>query len=205
MLGPTELFTALFITLGPLEVFAPFAAQTRDLPPAAIRGIALRVFVLSVVALGAGGWIGRSTVIHWNVSTPALLIAGGVILFLVALRIVLQPYDPAPRAPHVALPAAPLAAALQFAFPSVITPYGVAVLIAMLAATQDTVRIALIFAIALGVLALDLLAMLFARIVMRGGVLLGMRLLGAVMAVLQVALAVQMILRALAQLGLIVG
>lgn len=205
MLGPSEIFTAFFITIGPLEVFGPFAAQTRDLAPAAIRGIALRVFVLSVVALGAGGWIGRSTVLDWDVSTPALLIAGGVILFLVALRIVLQPYDSALRAPSPPLPAAPLAAALEFAFPSVITPYGLAVLVAMLAATQDTGRIGLIFAIAFAVLVLDLLAMLFARIVMRGWVLLGMRLLGTVMAVLQVALAVQMILRAFMQLGVLTG
>jgi multiple antibiotic resistance protein len=205
LIGPGEIFTLFFITLGPLKVLGPFAQQTASLEPAAMRGIALRVFVISVVALGIGGWAGRALAINWKVSIPALLIAAAVIFFLVALSLVLEQYEP-PHA-HAAppLPAKPLAAAMQLTFPTVVTPYGIAALIVLLAATQDMVREGMIFGIAFGVMVLNLLAMLFARTIMRGPMLLGMRLLGAVLGVLQVALAVQIFLGALQRLGVIAG
>jgi len=47
--------------------------------------------------------------------------------------------------------------------------------------------------------------MLFAHAVMRGAVLFGLRLVGAVLGVMQVALAVQIILRGLGDLGILQG
>jgi multiple antibiotic resistance protein len=202
MLGPGEVFTLFFITLGPLKLLGPFAASTRALEPGAVRALALRVFVLSVVVLGAGGWLGTTLAANWRISFPALLIAGAVIFFLVALSLVLQQYEPAP-APQP-LPDKPMAAALQLTFPTVVTPYGLASLIALLAASYDTGRAGLIYGLALGVMVLNLLAMLFARAIMRGAVVgLVLRLLGAVLGVLQVALAVQIFLRALRELGVL--
>jgi multiple antibiotic resistance protein len=158
--------------------------------------------VLSLVAVLVGGYLGRSLAINWNLSTPALLIATGIIFFLVALNLVLEQYEPA-RPPQEPLPAQPMAAALQLTFPTVVTPYGIAALIALLAATHDSTRMELIFGIVLGVMVLNLLAMLFARTVMHGPMLLGLRLLGAVLGVLQVALAVQFVIVALGQLGVL--
>jgi len=73
----------------------------------------------------------------------------------------------------------------------------------LLAATGDAVREEMIWAILFGVMVLNLLAMLFAHAVMQGGVLLGLRLLGAVLAVMQVALAVQIVLQAFGDLGVV--
>src|SRR5262245_15341687 len=205
MIGPGEIFTLFFVTLGPLKVLGPFAARTRDLEPAAVRGIALRVFVLSLVVLVGGGWIGRALAANWEVSRPALLIAAGVIFFLVALRVVLEQYEaPRPQQPEP-LPAQPVAAALQLTYPTIVTPYGVAALVILLASHQDAERMTIIFAALFGVMLLNLLAMLYARVVVHGVVALGLRLLGAVLGVMQVALAIQMILFAFMELGLIRG
>lgn len=76
-------------------------------------------------------------------------------------------------------------------------------LIALLAATSDTVRQETIWAILVGVMVVNLLAMLSARVVMHGLVVLGMRVLGAVLGVLQVALAVQIMLRGLREIGVV--
>jgi multiple antibiotic resistance protein len=72
----------------------------------------------------------------------------------------------------------------------------VAALITLLAATQYTARFGAIYGLAFAVMVLNLLAMLFARAIMRGAMLIVLRLLGAVLGVLQVALAVQIFLRA---------
>jgi multiple antibiotic resistance protein len=171
----------------------------------ALRGIALRVFVLSLAALALGGWIGRSLVHKWHISMPALLIATGIIFFLVALRVVLEQYEPPHHETLPSLPEQPLKAALKLSFPTVVTPYGVAALIALLAAAGDTVREEMIWGILFAVMLLNLLAMLFAHAVMRGAVLFGLRLVGAVLAVMQVALAVEIILRGLGDLGTFQG
>ena len=52
---------------------------------------------------------------------------------------------------------------------------------------------------------LNLLAMLYARRVMGGAVVVGMQILGAVLSVLQVGLALEMILRGLRDLGVLRG
>jgi multiple antibiotic resistance protein len=65
-----------------------------------------------------------------------------------------------------------MAAALKLTFPTVVTPYGIAGLIVLLAATADTVREEMIFGILLVVMVLNLLAMLFARAIVQGALLL---------------------------------
>ena len=203
MIGPGEIFTLFFVTLGPLKILGPFALQTRGLEPAALRGLALRVFVLSLAALALGGLIGRSLVHKWHISMPALLIATGIIFFLVALRVVLEQYEPPHNAAPPSLPAPPLEAALKLTFPTVVTPYGVAALIALLAATGDMVREEMIWGILFAVMVLNLLAMLFARAIVQGALLLALRLLGAVLGVMQVALAMQIMLQGLESLGIV--
>ena len=95
-----------------------------------------------------------------------------------------------------------MAAALQLTFPTLVPPYGVAALIALLAATRDVFREGMIFGAVFAVMLLNLAAMLVARRVMQGAALLAFRLLAAVLGVLQVALAVEIILRALHELGI---
>jgi multiple antibiotic resistance protein len=143
-----------------------------------------------------GGLLGRALALSWNISLPALLISTGVIFFLVALQVVLEQYEPPKQVAASSLPSEPLPAALKVTFPTVVTPYGIAALIALLTATSQTVPESLIWGVLLGVMLLNLLAMLCAHAVMHGVLLLGMRLLGAVLGVLQVALAVQIILLA---------
>jgi multiple antibiotic resistance protein len=203
MFGPGEIFTLLFITLGPLKVLGPFAQQTHGLPPAAVRGIAFRVFVLSLVAVAVGGLLGRTLALNWQISMPALLISTGIIFFLVALQVVLEQYEPPVEHAPSSLPADPMTAAFKVTFPTVVTPYGIAAVIALLAATAVSVSTTLIWVLLFCVMVLNLFAMLAAHAVMRGWFVLGMRVLGAVLGVLQVALAVQIVLFALSKLNLI--
>jgi multiple antibiotic resistance protein len=137
---------------------------------------------------------------------PALTLAGGIIFFLVALKQLLEQYEPSRESlTKDPLPTSPLTAACHLVFPVVLTPYGIAVVIALLAASEDTTRIAMILGILIFVMCLDLLAMLFARYILRGFMILILEVLGAVLAVLQVALSVQFILLGLRSLGVIFG
>lgn len=202
LLGLSAVFTVIFVTLGPLKIFGPFAQLTHGVDEATLRKIAVRVFVIAVIAVLAGGFSGRALVHNWNISMPALLLSGGIIFFLVGLRLVLEQYEVVHAVPPP-LPAVPLAAAMRVTFPTVVTPYGIAALIILLSNSHDDARTLSILAILIGVMVLNLLAMLFARRVMGGVTLIGLQILGAVLGVLQVALAVEMILHAVRDLKII--
>jgi len=195
-------FTLFFVTLGPLKILGPFAQLTRDCDEATLRGIAVRAFAIALIATIAGGFIGVALLHSWRIPVPALVIAGGVIFFLVGLSVVLEQYDEAEHKP-APLPGKPLAAAMRITFPTVITPYGIAALIVLLANSHEVGRTSHILAILLAVMVLNLLAMLFARQVMGGVTAMALRIFGAVLGVLQVALAIQMLLRGLRDSGVL--
>jgi multiple antibiotic resistance protein len=158
--------------------------------------------VIALVAVVVGGYLGSALAAKWSVSVPAILIATGVIFFMVAIDVAMSPYTPAHASPEP-LPQQPMAAALRLTFPLVVTPYGIAALIAVMAATDDPTRVKHIYLLLVAVMGVDLLAMLFARQIMRGPILLALRVVGAVLGVLQVGLAVQIIIRALRDLQII--
>jgi multiple antibiotic resistance protein len=204
LIGYGAIFTLFFITLGPLKILGPFTQLTRDADEATMRRIAARAFVLAVIAVVVGGFAGRALLENWGVSASAMLLAGGIIFALVGLSLVLEQYQPVHPAPPP-LPPVPMAAAMRIAFPTVVTPYGIAAVIVVLANSPDAHRTAAVLAILLAVMVLNLLAMLYARRIMGGVTIMALQILGAVLGVLQVALAVEMIVRALHDLGVLRG
>ena len=139
----------------------------------------------------------------------ALFITAGLLLFLVGLRFGRAQYQPRElqaEAPRVDTTSEPRVSALAFsplAFPTIVTPYGIAVLVLALTLTPDeTLSDLQILAVAVSVLAADLLAMLAAeRILKMPLVAAALGIVGSVMAVLQIALGVQAVIIGLRLLG----
>ena len=98
-----------------------------------------------------------------------------------------------------------MAAAMRITFPIVVTPYGIAALIVVLANSPNAERTGAILLILVGVMLLNLLAMVYARRIMGGVTVMILQIVGAVLGVLQVALAIEMILLALRQMNIIKG
>ena len=94
MLSLGAVFILFFVTLGPFKLLGPFSQQTRELSAPALRAIAVRVFFVGLGAVIVGGYLGTALAAKWNVSTAALEIATGLILLLVAVRLVMAPYEP---------------------------------------------------------------------------------------------------------------
>jgi multiple antibiotic resistance protein len=209
MLGPAEIFTIFFVTLGPLKILGPFAQRTRDLDAAEMRKVALIAFAMATAAVVLGSLLGRVLLAKWTVSVGALAIAAGLIFLLIALKQLLEEYQPANPAPPAAVATAQRApapsVALQLLFPIVLTPYGIAAVIALLAASPDTQRTETIMGLVVAVMVLNLIGMLLARYILVGYTMVVLRVLGAVLAVLQAGLAVQFILKGLESLGLLHG
>lgn len=200
-----EAFTFLFVALGPLNVIGPFATLTDGRGTAFKRGIAFRSFLVAMIALVFAATLGAKTLQTWGISVGALLLAAGVILFLVALQPVLAGYSPRGGRVQTAVVPALSESELAFsplAFPTIVTPYGLALLILLFTLYPLTSGGLGILAIASFVLALDLMVMLcsdaFAKIPFLKP---GLNILGCVMGVLLIALGVQAVADGLRLLG----
>jgi multiple antibiotic resistance protein len=197
-LSAAEVFTLLFVMLGPLKFLGPFVAGTRTLDDAAVRSLAVKATIMASVTVIAGAFVGKTMMQNMGISLPALLLAAGVVFFLVSLKLVMAEYEHAPP-PE---PATPLTA-FETAFPLVATPYGMAGVIALLvAAGEDSRRVMLILGIVLVMMVLDLVFMIYARAILKK---LGLpfRLFGAVLGIIMLGLAVELILDALRRGGIV--
>jgi len=195
-----RIFAFLFLMLGPIKILGPFVAMTEGTDKPFRRRLATRAFLFSLAAVVIATSIGRRMLTNLNIPLQVLALTGGLILFLVALQQVLQQYT-GPRGPVQAAPPTLALAFAPLAFPTIVTPYGVAAVIIFTAIAPDVTASGLVLGLVLLVLALDWLAMLFAHTVVRW---LGpmLQLFGVVLGVTQVALGLQVILRTLSTLGL---
>jgi len=199
-----KIFTILFVMLGPFKIIGPFVAMTAGQDRAFKRRLALEATIIAAIGLAVAVTIGTLVLQNWGVSVGALLLTAGIVLFLVALQVVLQQYEPHDHTKEHTPPTTPdlSPSALSFsplAFPTIVTPYGVAVLIVVvtLRAGQPGVLLQ-VFGITAVVLAVDYLAMLSAdRILSTPKVRPALGIVGAVLSILQVALGVQAMVDAL--------
>jgi multiple antibiotic resistance protein len=186
-----EVFTFFFIMLGPLRTIAPFAMLTAGKPEAQSRVVALRAVGLATLTVLLASLLGKAVLVKWHVAIGELAIAGGIVFFLVALQIVLAAYSQNAHASETparaTLPASELT---RKVVPIVVTPWGIAAVIFFL--TVDSDQMWLIVAILVGVMALDLLAMLFAGQILRFFAF-PLQLVETVLSVLQVALSVELV------------
>jgi multiple antibiotic resistance protein len=200
-IGAQKIFTLFFVTLGPIKLLGPFVRATASLTDAELRALSLRAAGIAAVIAVAGGFLGRALLESWGIPVDVLRLTAGFILFVVAFQLVLTPYQAPPASTG---PASERPTAAKLVFPMVLTPYGIAAVIVLLALSKGTERTDLIVGMLLAVMLLNLLAMAFARALLRviGPVL---QALGVVLSVLQLALALQIMLAALRGLGVVGG
>ncbi|MBV8474411.1 MAG: MarC family protein [Hyphomicrobiales bacterium] len=190
--------TFFFLMLGPFKVVAPFLSVTQGLDPADARKIAWLATLFSSLALAAAGLLGEGLLANYGIPLPILALAGGIILFVVALRNMLQQFNPAasrvaPRGERAAGKPDLLATAITpVAFPAIVTPYGVAALVVFLALSPDMAGRLTIAGLVAAIMALNLIVMLSARRVLSVMAVV-LPILGAVLGVVQIALGLKII------------
>jgi multiple antibiotic resistance protein len=208
LLDLSQVFTLLFVVMGPpLKTPLVFFSRTQAYDRQTRRRLALRTSALSVTVVLVGGFLGMALQRNWQISTPAMLMAGGLIFLIVSLRTVLEQYHPvsqdvhpAPRPSPPAIPAVP--SAFELAVPMIVTPYGLGGLILLLASSHSTQRTVGILVMLTLVMVLHHLAMVFAGPIVRGIGPLPFKLFGVCIGALTVGLAVQMLVVGIGMLEL---
>jgi multiple antibiotic resistance protein len=202
----SQLFTLLFLMLGPIKIIHPFLQATRGADAALTRKIALLSTLFASVALLIAAFLGESVLSRYGIPLPVMALAGGIILFLVALQGVLAQFAPVAADGEATASAASkptLKLALSpIAFPTIVTPYGIAALVVFLAVSPDLQSQLVVGAVLLMIMLLNLVTMLVAARLLPV-LAITLPILGAVFGVIQVAVGLQIIHNALGTLGIL--
>lgn len=194
--GWFNLLVIFFVTLGPLKVIPVFAKMTQGADANLRRQLALRSTAISTVVVVLVVFLGQNILQVWTIQLPALLIAGGLLLGLVSLQIILTQYGPPAQtaplpdtAPTLAMAVTPLA------FPTILPPFGIAIaLTLMVLSRQLGLSPAGVVGALVVVMGLNLVTMLAARPILRYLRPVTLRILGFTLGVMQLALGIQLIL-----------
>lgn len=182
-------FIIFFVTLGPIKCLVPFLRVTAKFDQPTKRSIALKgTIVASIVGLFIV-FVGNLMRTKWGISSPDLYVTFGILLLISSLQQLsaAQHHPPAEEPPDD-----PKGVAMSpIAFPTIITPYGIAALLTFAAVAADRRSFLIgVGVLYLGIMVMNYLSMIFARQIVgfiRPQVL---QAIGWVLAVLQASLAV---------------
>ena len=192
-----QVFTFLFLMLGPFKIIAPFSKITRDADASVTRRIAVQATLFASAALLIAAVLGDRILNSYQIPLPVLALSAGIILFLVALQNIMQQFTPPGDSATTAMPAPSARSAMNpLAFPTIVTPYGIAALVVFLSFSPDLKTQLTIGAIVLAVMLLNLIVMLTVKKMMPVLSVI-LPILGAVIGVVQVALGLQIITNSL--------
>lgn len=199
-------FVTLFVVIDPVGTAPIFVALTRGMETVRRRAIALRACAIAAGILAIFGLSGRAVLDLLGISLPAFRIAGGLLLFLIAVEMLFErrsarreertrdeddSHDPS---------------VFPLATPLVAGPGAMAAMILLStdgSGARDWAQVVLAQAVMAAVLAIVLamflLAPLIERALGRTGILVVTRLLGMLLA----ALAVQFVLDGIAAFGVL--
>lgn len=163
-------FVVLFVVVDPIGVTPMFATLTRSLERRAQRKVALKGTLLATAILLIFFLVGDALLARLGIGLPAFRIAGGVLLFLVAVDMVFarqsglrsttaREQEQARRSQDVTV--------FPLAFPLIAGPGALTTVLLMSSGSQGTAVFLGMIVIILAVLALTLLALLSAPLIMR--------------------------------------
>jgi multiple antibiotic resistance protein len=186
-----------FVVIDPPGCAPIYAGLTNGATPMARRSMAIRAVVVAAIILFAFAAIGEALLKTLGISMSAFRIAGGIMLFLIALEMVFEKRTERreDRAAKVAqTPDVEDVSIFPMAMPMIAGPGSIASVMLMMSRNHGLERVIAVLAALATILALTLLALLAAGPIMR---LLGARIEAVITRILGVllgALAVQFVI-----------
>ncbi len=198
-----DMFLLLLIGIGPKIALVPFLEATKEMPETTKRRVLRKMLTtattVAVLLLILGGLLTR--LLHF--SPGALGIASGIILLIIAVTMVLGPRDP-DGASHPAEHKDPMRMAVfPLAVPYLLNPAGIVVLVTASAEASSVAVLAVVVGVLIVILALDVVVFRWAVRVSNHLDASRMLVTEKVFGFLLAALAVQLVLNGLSDVGVI--
>jgi multiple antibiotic resistance protein len=189
-----QTFITLFVVVDPLGSSAVFSALVRNRTAEESRRIAFKAVFLGILILLMFGFLGNALLGHLGVSIPAFRIAGGLLLFVTAFRMLMGFHDP----DHISSDKSAYADKTDIAIFPLAIPLlaGPGCMTAVMLHVTETANMTDKGWVALAIVAVEICAlfsMLFANRLVRVFGASGSSLLARIMGILMAALSVQFI------------
>ncbi|MFN6337878.1 MAG: MarC family protein [Cyanobacteriota bacterium] len=195
-----------FLTIGPLKIIPAFLKLTRNATASLRRQLAWRSFFIATATTVVLALVGYKLLIKYNIPLTAIVASAGVVLFLIALRIVLSQYGDDDSSPETPPEHPGLDLALQpLTFPTILTPYGIAVIITVSTLVKEVDgNLSGLLTTLVGIMVLNLLAMLFAQPILKVLKPRVLQLFGLVLGIIQLSLGLTLIFSAMELQALVI-
>lgn len=187
-----KLFVLLFMMTGPLRVMPIFVGLTREFDGPLRNRIAFRGVLYASAGVLLAVFVGHVLLKSWGVSPQSLAITTGLLLLLTALQPILG-WPAAPTAAPTDETTPERLALSPLAFPTILPPFAVGVLILFAAYFPDLASQLQMVGLSIGLLVADLVAMRYSQQLLKAIGVHTLQVLGAIFGVAQLALAVEMI------------
>jgi multiple antibiotic resistance protein len=202
-LGFVDILTILLVTVGPLKALIVFATLTADAEPAFRRRVANRTVAIAAVVTLVFALAGEVFLHLFHISLPALKIAGGIILLLFALGMAMGGHDDEGAEGEKPKALSPDIAVFPLAMPMMATPQGLVAITVIVAAQPSFLGVLVVVAALLAVMALNLLCLRSADRIIKAIGPAALQVIAKVAGLLLTALAVQLMILGLRDLGVV--
>ena len=190
----------LVITLGPLKAAIVYATLTSGAEEALRRAIAFRTVTVATIVIVIFIVFGEFILGIFHISLPALKLAGGLILLLFALGMVMDDDEKGHR------PEGPVTIAVAtypLAMPLMATPQGIVAVVTLAAAKPGLSNMIVLIVVSLAIMGLNLVILLSANKILGKGSGGATQVVGRIVGLLLAGLAMQLMILGLTDLGLI--
>lgn len=199
--GIVDIATILLVTVGPLKALIVFATLTARAEADFRRQVAIRTVTVATIVTLVFVVAGEFFLQIFHISLPALKIAGGIILLLFALHMIMggahDDEGDKPKALSLDIAVFPLA------MPMMATPQGLVAITVIVAARESLVDVLIVVVILLAIMAFNLLCMVSADRIIKAIGPSALQVIAKVAGLLLTALAVQLMISGLRDLGVI--
>lgn len=200
-------FTTFFATIGPVDVAALYAALTHNNTPKERRAMALKGALIGAGILLFFALFGEVVLKHFGITLPALRVAGGILLFLIAMDMVFARPSGGTTATSEEVSEAESVkdvSVFPLATPLIGGPGAIGAAILLVADTQgDYQKTAIVIGAMLSIVLMTYILMLMATQVQKLFGVTGLQVLSRVVGVLLAALAVQFVFDGIRDSGLL--
>ncbi len=182
----TEVFVTLFVIMDPVGTIPVFLALTSGRSDASMRRAAWQAVAVSFAVIVAFAFFGQQILAYLHISMPALQLAGGLLLLLVALELLTGKEQEATAAANTNVALVPLGTPMMA---------GPGAIVATMVFSDEVDGVSTFGAVALGVVGVHLalwLSMRFSlpilKLIRESGVLLVSRIAGLLLSAIAVQL-----------------
>lgn len=198
--GIVDLIAILLITIGPLKASIVYATLTAGANASLRRAIAFKTVIVATIVVLIFIIFGEFILGIFHISLAALKLAGGLILLLFALGMVMGD-DKKAKGPEGPVTAA--IAIYPLAMPLMATPQGIVAVVTLSAAQPGLANMATLVVISWAIMAINLAVLLFADKILGSGGGSAMQVVARVIGLLLAGLAMQLMIWAFTDLGLV--